>query len=323
MNLFISIFLAVSTLVLLPGCITGDGPRGHSDRVVSVASLDMFSQQEKPAVGKSWSGDWQFRRDRLELIDASLRDVRPDIVILQDAMRRAGSVSESDELILSSGALNRYDWRSVVVESLPESGEERLLAVAVSKPYRHLPLPDGVKNHSQFGIDGHMVFYLVEADGQPMVIFNVQMPSKMEQSGLWYSFLEDKIRDAVTALGSCLERVIVAGYLPFEQDSRRFQDFLSDLGLKDTGTGFCQNAERCQTASPQNAIFVSTRGNSTPAQLDRIMTHRWAHVFSAGASFTRTMETSEYKNSYGLSRLWAAQRYGWFTRARIPLCSKK
>jgi hypothetical protein len=168
-----------------------------------------------------------------------------------------------------------------------------------------------------------MVFYLVEADGQPMVVFNVQMPSKMEQSGLWYSFLGDKIREAVTALGSCLERVVVAGYLPFEQDSRRFQDFLTDLGLKDTGTGFCQNAERCQTASPQNAIFVSTRGNSTPAQLDRVMAHRWAQVFSAGASFTRTMETSEYKDSYGLSRLWAAQRYGWFTRTRIPLCSKK
>ena len=304
------------------GCVTGDGPSGYSERTLSIASLDMFSQQERPAGGKPWSGDWQFRRDRLELIDASLRDVRPDIVVFQNAMRRAGSVSESDELILSSGALSRYDWKSVVVESLPESGEERMLAVAVSKPYRHQALPEGVRNYSQFGVDGHIVFYPIEADGPPIVVFDVQMPSKMDQSGLWYSLLEEKIRNSVKVLNSCLERVIVAGYLPFEQDSRRFKDFLSELGLKDTGTGFCQNAERCQTASAQNAIFVATRGNATPAQLDRVMTHRWAHVYSAGASFTRTLETNEYRESYGLSRVWASQRYGWFTRVKLPTCSK-
>lgn len=317
------VLFAVYLLLTTTACITGDGPSGFSDRSISIASLDMFSQQERPAVGRSWSGDWQFRRDRLELIDASLRDVRPDVVILQNAMRRAGSVSESDELILSSGALNRYDWRSVIIEKLKESGEERMLAVAVSKPYKHMALPDGVKNYSQFGVDGHLAFYPIDADGQPIVVFNVQMPSVMEQSGLWYSLLEDKIRESVLLLGSCLERVIVAGYLPFEQDSRRFKDFLAGLGLKDTGTGFCQNAERCQTASAQNAIFVATRGNATPAQLDRVMTNRHAYVYSAGASFTRTMETSEYKESYGLSRVWASQRYGWFTRARLPLCSRR
>lgn len=311
----------ISFVFLLSGCITGDGPKGFSERSLSVASLDMFSQQEKPSGGKSWRGDWQFRRDRLELIDASLRDVRPDVVILQNAMRRSGSVSESDELILSSGALTRYDWRSVVVERIKETGEERMLAVAVSKPYRHLPIPEGVKNYSQFGVDGHLVFYPVDADGQPMVIFNVQMPSRMEQSGLWYSLLEEKIRESVHLMGSCLERVIVAGYLPFEQDSRRFKDFLSGLGLKDTGTGFCQSAERCQTASAQNAIFVATRGDATPAQLDRVMANKYSVVYSAGASFTRTMETSEYKDSYRLSRLWASQRYGWFTRMRLPICS--
>lgn len=319
----VRVFCLIFLLVLLTACITNDGPRGFSDRTISIASLDMFSQQERPAGGRSWSGDWQFRRDRLELIDASLRDVRPDVVVLQNTMRRAGSVSESDELILSSGALNRYDWRSVVVEKLRESGEERMLAVAVSKPYRHLPLPEGVKNYSQFGVDGHLAFFLIDADGQPSVVFNVQMPSVMEQSGLWYSLLEEKIRESISLLGSCLERVIVAGYLPFEQDSRRFKDFLSGLSLKDTGTGFCQNAEKCQTASAQNAIFVATRGTATPAQLDRVMTNRHAFVYSAGASFTRTMETNEYKETYGLSRVWASQRYGWFTRVRLPICSNR
>ena len=309
--------------VHLSSCITTDGPAGFSERVLTIASLDMFSQQEKPSTGKSWSGDWQFRRDRLELIDATLRDIRPDIVVLQNVMRRSGSVSESDELILSSGSLNRYDWRAAVVDNIAESGEDRMLAVAVSKPLKHRDLPEGLKNYSQFGVDGHLVFYSIEAEGGPIIVFDVEMPSKIDQSGLWYSLLEEKIRDSVSQLDSCLERVIVAGYLPFEQDSRRFKDFLSELGLKDTGTGFCQNAERCQTASNQNAIFLSTRGDASPSQLDRVMTHKWAVVFSAGASFTRTMETGEYKDAYGLSRVWAAQRYGWVTRVKLPVCSKK
>ena len=308
---------------LLSSCLTVDGPSGYSERVLTLASIDMFSQQEQSRTGKSWSGDWQFRRDRLELIDATLRDLRPDIIMMQNAMRRAGSVSESDEMILRSGAMNRYDWRDVKIENLSESGEERLLAVAVSKPLKHLNIPEGIKNYSQFGVDGHMVFYPVEADGGAILVFDVQMPSRIDQSGLWYSLLEEKITATVKEMDSCIERVIVAGYLPFEQESRRFKDFLSGLGLKDTGTGLCQSAERCQTASPENGIFLVTRGDESPSQLDRIMTHKFSIVLSAGANFTRVMETTEYKDAYGLSRVWASQRYGWVARVRLPVCPSK
>jgi hypothetical protein len=283
----------------------------------------MFSQQEVGRNVKSWSGDWQFRRDRLDLIDATLRDVRPDIVVFQNAMRRAGSVSESDELILRSGALNRYGWKDTKIENLLETGEERLLAVAVAKPLSHMSLPDDVKLYSQFGVDGHMALFPIINEASPVLVFNVQMPSRLDQSGLWYSLLEDKIRSAVKEQKTCLERVIVAGYLPFEQDSRRFKDFLSGLGIKDTGTGYCQNAEHCQTASAQNGIFLATRGDESSSQLDRIMVHQWAVVYSAGANFTRTMDTSEYKDTYGLSRVWAAQRYGWVARVRLPTCPQK
>lgn len=309
--------------LILSSCLTVEGPAGYSERVLTLASLDMFSQQEQPRSGKSWSGDWQFRRDRLELIDATLRDLRPDVFIMQNAMRRAGSVSESDEMILRSGALNRYEWRDIKIESLNESGEERLLAVAVSKPLKYLNIPEGFKNYSQFGVDGHMVFYPVEAEGGTILIFDVQMPSRIDQSGLWYSLLEEKIKSTVKEMNSCIERVVVAGYLPFEQESRRFKDFLSGLGLKDTGTGLCQSAERCQTASPENGIFLVTRGDESPSQLDRIMTHKFSLVMSAGANFTRVMETTEYKDSYGLSRVWASQRYGWVARVRLPTCHSK
>lgn len=318
-----AVLILLLALVHFSSCVTKDGPAGYDERVMTIASIDMFSQQEQPRNGKSWSGDWQFRRDRLDLIDATLRDIRPDIVVMQNAMRRAGSVSESDELILRSGALMRYDWRDVKIETLPESGEDRLLAVAVAKPLRQLPIPDNIKSYSQFGVDGHLVFYPIEADGGPLLVFDVQMPSRIDQSGLWYSLLEEKIKSTVRDMKSCIERVIVAGYLPFEQESRRFKDFLSGLGLKDTGTGFCQSAERCQTASSDNGIFLATRGDESSSQVDRIMTHQWSIVFSAGANFTRTMETSEYKDTYGLSRVWAAQRYGWVARVRLPLCPSK
>jgi hypothetical protein len=310
----------VAFTVLFSSCVTTTGPTGYSARTLTIGTLDMFSQQEQPRTGKSWSGDWQFRRDRLDLIDEALRDVRPDIFVMQNALRRTGSVSESDELILQSGALNHYPWKDVVIESLPESGEARLLAVAIAKPLIFQPIPEKFKNDSQFGIDGHLVFYSIKADDGNILVFDVQMPSKIDQSGLWYSLLEEKIRNAVKDFDSCLERVIIAGYLPFEQESRRFKEFLSGLGLKDSGVGFCQNAERCQTASGINGIFLATRGDENPSQVDRIMTHKWAMVYAAAPNFTRTMETSEYQESYGLSRVWAAQRFGWVTQVRLPLC---
>ncbi len=295
----------------------------YGERVLTIASIDLFSQQEQPRTGKSWSGDWQFRRDRLDLIDATLRDVRPDIVVMQNSMRRAGSVSESDELILKSGALNRYDWKDFTVETLPESGEDRLLAIAVAKPLFHQKLSENARNYTRFGVDGHMVHVPVDVDGRTIIVFNVQMPSKIEQSGLWYSLIEERIKEATKEFNSCIERVVVAGYLPFEQESRRFKDFLTGLGLKDTGSGYCQSAERCNTASPQNGIFLGTRGDESASQVDRIMTHQTSIVYGAGANFTRTMESSDYRESYGLSRVWPSQRYGWVARVRIPNCPGK
>ncbi len=313
----------VLAAVLWASCVTESRPEGYSQRTLTIASLDLFSQQEIPRSGKSWSGDWQFRRDRLDLVDEALRDVRPDIVVLQNALRRTGSVSESDELILHSGSLSHYPWKDVVIEKLPESGEDRLLAVALAKPLMFETIAENVKNYSQFGIDGHLVFYSIKSEGGNIILFNVLMPSKIDQSGLWYSMLEEKIRVAVKDLDSCLERIIVAGYLPFEQESRRFKGFLSGLGLKDSGVGFCQNAERCLTATPQNGIFLATRGNDNPSQVDRIMTHRFAAVSGAGANFTRSSETSEYFESYGISRIWPSQRYGWVAQVRLPICPSK
>jgi hypothetical protein len=309
--------------VLTSTCVTSGGGSGYSERVLTIASIDLFSQQEQPRSGRSWSGDWQFRRDRLDLIDATLRDVRPDIVVMQNAMRRAGSVSESDELILKSGSLNRYDWKDYTVETLTESGEDRMLAVAVSRPLFHRKLSENARNYTKFGVDGHMIYLPVDVDGKPVIVFNVQMPSKIDQSGLWYSLIEERIKEAVREFHSCNERVIVAGYLPFEQESRRFKDFLTGLRLKDTGSGYCQSAERCNTASPLNGIFLATRGDESASQVDRVMTHELSLVYGAGANFTRTMESSDYYDSYSLSRVWPSQRYGWVARVRIPNCPGK
>ena len=146
------------------------------------------------------------------------------------------------------------------------------------------------------------------------------MPSKIDQSGLWYSLIEEKVLKATAELGSCPQRAIVAGYLPFEQESRRFKEFLKGLGIKDSGLGFCQNAEGCNTASPQNGIFLATRGDESASQVDRILVHSKAIVYGAGANFNRTSETSEYKDAFGLARIWPSQRFGWVARVRFPKC---
>ena len=83
---------------------------------------------------KAWKGDWIFRRDRLELVDQGLRNSKPDLLLLQEALARVGSAAESDLAILSAGAIADYDWRQLKVEEYPDTQEVESMAVAAAPP---------------------------------------------------------------------------------------------------------------------------------------------------------------------------------------------
>ena len=296
----------------------------YDEKPTLIATLDLFSQEEAPRSGKTWVGDWEFRRDRLELVDTALRDLRADIFVMQNSMRRIGSASESDELILRAGALSRYEWRDRVFRVLEESGEDRLLAVAVHKPHVVAPVDSSSKQSIwQLGSDGAMALFEVVMDHDPILVVNVLMPSQKEESNLWYSFLEERIAERLKSGQACPERVVIAGMMPVDQDSKRINDFMSHLELKDTSTGFCQNIERCETATSANGLYLVTRGDEKRGQIDRIFVHKMTQVNASTVVFNQSVDRSRYHESYGLSKIWPAQRYGWSSLVHLPKCSPK
>jgi hypothetical protein len=311
-------------LILLSGCVTSTPSKtSMGESALSIATLDLFSQIDIPKNAQSWVGDWEFRRDRLELIDTEIRETRPDIMILQNALVRVGSKSESDELILKAGSLARYDWKGQKIGEIRESAEEKYLSVSGLRP---LLMKDLGQNEDEsvwtLGSDGAVSLSIVDTGDEPILVANIVIPSRKDQVGLWYAFVQDRIEATLKKQKLCKSRLVVAGYLPRDQDSRKSQTFFSSLELQDTATGFCQNAEKCQTASSTNGIYAATRLDQGVGQFDRILIHRDGRVISGGLLFTQFSETSHYKEIYGLARLWPSQRYGWLAKVRLPRCGK-
>ncbi|MCX6124656.1 MAG: hypothetical protein NTV34_07890 [Proteobacteria bacterium] len=267
--------MTIITLSILASCATsGIVNSSVGDRTLVISTLDLFAQTDSPRNGKNWTGDWEFRRDRLEMIDNALRDLRPDITVFQNSMKRVGSVSESDELILKAGALPRYEWQDAPIQQLPDSGEERSLAVAVLRPGTVVfSAKSDTQTYWPLGADGHVAIFVISNFGTPITLINILMPSRRDQLGLWTSFVKDRISEIIDSKFACPERTIVAGFLPEEIYSQSASERNLSTLLKDTSIGFCQNAVRCQTGTMSNEIFAVTRPDADGGQLDRILVH--------------------------------------------------
>ena len=314
----------IAATSLATGCVTRlfSGEASIDSRPIAVQTVSLFNQRSTAkGSNRSWKGDWVFRRDRLELIDQELRSVKPDLLIMQDLMERSKSPSESDRAILLAGALESYDWDSLVVRSWDDTGEDQSLGIAVDLPLRIVrDGKPGLQRTWMVGTDGFMVASQIEHEGQVVAVFNVHMPTQVGRSYLWYTFVQERIAATLKAYGGCSDRVIVAGFLPANMDAARFNEFLESLQLRDAGEGFCDVAAACYTATPVNEIFVRTNPDETPFRADRVLLPRSAQVTASGVDFNTSADPREYLELYGLRRLWPTERFGWKTSARFARC---
>jgi endonuclease/exonuclease/phosphatase family metal-dependent hydrolase len=307
-----------------PGCVDDLLSRrsGSDVRFVTIQTLSLFNQREPSRLSKvSWKGDWVFRRERLELIDRELRNIKPDLLILQETMSKIESPSESDRNILLAGALSEYDWHLRVVKEYEDSQEAESMAVAVGLPLRI----DRAQTLSRrelwdIGNDGYLVATSVDIDGTPLTVFNVQMPLSENNRDLWYLFIRDRIIERIKDEGSCPRRIVVAGFLPGSQDSARYRDFMTQLQLKDVSASFCEQEGRCYTSTPLNEIFMATIGDERPSRSDRILVHQNTYVKSSGVNFQNSIENHRTK-PFGLAYLWPTQRFGWTASVRFSICN--
>lgn len=314
-------------LPLLAGCVASwlGLSSYYDDRTITVKTLNLFNQRLAPQGQKvSWQGDWILRRFRLGLVDAELRQSKPDILVVQEMMEREQSPSEYDQNILNAGALFGYDWATVPTNQYSDTGETELLGVAVGSPLKIAQFREEVgkqRTYWSIGNDGHVMLTAIDSEGQLISLFNVQMPQKSYENLLWYTFLKDLILEHLRKNRACPKRVVIAGYLPGDPNAPRIADFLNALVLKDSSRGACDVDAKCFTANRDNQIFAAVADPTEPAaHVDRILVHEEAYVYATGITFTSNDANIPYAKTFNLERLWPSKRFGWGATFRLPRC---
>jgi hypothetical protein len=318
--------LARTTLLaaLLTACVTGLLATGYDDRTLIVHTFNLFNQKV-PAGGLkvSWNGDWIFRRDRLEIVDRYFRIHRADIVLFQQSMQKALSEVEWDQSILSAGAFSEFDWRSEPVMEHADTSETESMVVAAASSMRMKQRQSGeAPSFWLVGPDGFLQATALESSGQPVAVFNLQMPSRIERDPIWFTFITERVREWSKALGICENRVIIGGYIPADVEARSFAEFLDELSLKDSANGMCDVALKCQTASPANEIFRLATADGVASQADRILVPRSAIVYSSIRTHDQPIDAPAYEKSMGFGQLWPSIRSGWEASIRLASCGR-
>lgn len=314
----------ISLVLLSTGCVTGafSNRLSYDQKPITIQTLSLFNQRAPSRFSKNtWRGDWILRRNRLELIDAQFQRTKPDILIVQESMSKKENTSESDRNILLAGALKDYDWYLRVTREYEDTQEVESMATAVGLPLKinRAKILSG-RELWDIGHEGYLVASVVDDGDAVYPIFNVQMPEKLDNRELWYSFITDKIKEKLLEFDACATRLIVAGYITGNSNSTQYQKFLRNLGLKDTSAGYCEQESICATATPENELFLATNGDLRPERVDRVLVHETAQVISGRVSFERPGKF-RFASTYGMSNLWPTQRFGWITNVRFLGCN--
>jgi len=323
----LALFSVLALALLLGGCVSwfGFGTQ-YDEHSFVVQTIDLFNQRDlSKATGTpaSWRGDWIFRRLRLAAVDRQLHGNRPELLILQSAMEREGSPSESDSAILGAGVLNGYDWREVPAITYGDTNESQNLAVAVALPLKINRQLLGTSHDSwKMGEGGFLTLTVVDYESQPLSIFNVQMPPEERGEFPWYTFVQERVTEHLRDKHQCNKRVIIAGYMPGDLASRRIAEMLETLQMKETSRGFCFQPDRCFTSTINNEMFMLSAADTTSQQTNKIFVQEDTDVYSNNVVMNEAESAPYYIRRFGLTQLWPTQRYGWSATIRLARCDK-
>jgi hypothetical protein len=139
-------------------------------------------------------------------------------------------------------------------------------------------------------------------------------------SDIWYDFIKERIFVELKREGRCQERLIIAGSLTNEIASEAYQDFLKELGLVDSASGYCQDLSRCYTATSQNSIYSASANNKAEFIQDRVLVPENAYIVDSRRGFSDYESADAVGAKYGVDTIWPSDRMGWFTTINLPRC---
>lgn len=289
-------------------------------RPTSLLLLNLYDQRSGPiASDYKWKGDWLFRRERLGLVDRSLRVSKPDIVVFQDLIAKRGSPSDSDKNILSTGALEGYEWQLVEERLFEDTGELSFHGFATSLPLRLLATPG--QKFWPIGVDGGLSLAKIDVDGQSLLIFSLKMPKQSVQLDKWYQLVMDRVLTEQKLHDVCSDRLVMVGYMPGQPSWQDFQNLLSTLNLSDSATNFCQLTKDCFTESTENEIYASSVNIPTNSRSMRVFWPKSAQIIDSRRLLDdMKVKASERSKRYGNDILEPTQQYGWLSQARLLQC---
>lgn len=186
-----------------------------------VQSFDLFSQLVSPQFNESDSdiySNWILRRERLSIIDYELAKSKPSIIFFQHLMKK--NDTDSDEMILSSNSLARYDFTNFQTDSL--SWTEYISTVTSSK------FEPQTSELYTLDRNSFISSKIVNYQKDPILLLNVQQP--LINKDKFFSLLE-KIYKGLENQKLCKHRVIIAGYFG-DNLAKDFSDKMEDFYLK-------------------------------------------------------------------------------------------
>lgn len=294
------------------------------DQPISIYTVNLFNQRTPPIQSQvNWKGDWLLRRERLSLVDQAFERNRPDLIIVQEAMARQGSPSESDIHILSFGSLEKYQWSLSIVHSYPDTEENEMLAIAAGPPISLDPT-QALIHSDKLGVNGSYSLYKASIKEKGLWILNVDMPKSSQELDVWYKVLSRALREIQLREMFCNQRLVVSGYLPGNSTWPHYQDFLNQFELKNTSLGFCDEDQECSTTLKDNPLYnLTLKDNEEEGQVDRILVHRDSLVQKSGPSLNRPMRRKSLKTQkYGFDTIWPTRRSAWSSLVLLPSCQK-
>ena len=313
--------LALGIILLLTSCISSSGGperAGYDKSPLNVYTFSMFNQivESAPEI----AGDWVLRRERLQALDEQIRVGIPNVLVMQEVMKRQGSVIDSDVAILSAGSLSEFEFFVSKTSSHSPTYEDQSLAVAVGLPaqFNRFVQQSG-ETLVQIGKSSFVQFGVADLGGNLSLIGNVQIDRKDNEVATYLN-LASAVNRWLSRKELCPFRIIIGGYFPYPQKGMTVLKELT--GLKDTSEGACIRKNDCLTSTSLNEFSRLADGERPPAREDFVLVHNETIVFDSRRSLIDEVDGLSIGEK-GVKRslkYWFSERAAWRSVVRLPIC---
>jgi hypothetical protein len=279
----------------------------------------MYDQRSTKDTPSEVEDDWIFRRERIGLLDTSLRNNKADILFIQQGQQVPGSPVDADDAILRAGALSGYDIEKRPYNDQDPDDDQDIFVTAVTAPFR-ITSASYATSHIELGVDA--MISVADVEGLPIILINADSSyAKPDVRKDFYKILADALTKVLELKKTCANRIIIAGTLPEITDGYSMEQFLSQFNLVEVVSDQCKEKDACVTYTHENVLYKALIGKPrVHERIDRILVHQDTDIDQSTIAFNQVFPASEYAAKEGLPNLSISTHYGWSGEFKFARC---